>query len=137
MFQKIVKEITLTVEKTPLVLVLPLLWINIKKTRLGNNFHFKDQIPKGVVYKFQCGLCNDSYYDECARLLNVRICEHTGISPLAKEQIKPKNSSDFNILTFENKKFLIELKESPLIMRDRSSLNRNITLSLLYQFGRP
>ena len=36
------------------------------KTRLGNKFHFKDQIPKdfisGVVYKFQCGLCNESCY---------------------------------------------------------------------------
>ena len=85
----VVKETTLTVEKKPLVLVLPYLdstslqtrtklkksLRNIlhccklqivfkNKTRLGNNFHFKDQIPKdltsGVVYKFQCGLCNES-----------------------------------------------------------------------------
>ena len=51
------------------------------KTRLGNNFHFKDYIPKylifAVVYKFQCGLCNESYYVECVRHLKV----------------KPKNSS--------------------------------------------
>ena len=50
------------------------------KTRLGNNFHFKDQISKdltsGVVYKFQCRLCNESYYGECMRQLNVRIGEH-------------------------------------------------------------
>ena len=50
------------------------------KTRLGNNFHFKDQIPKdftsGVVYKFKCGLCNESYYGEYMRHLNVRIGEH-------------------------------------------------------------
>ena len=59
-------------------------------TRLSNNFHFKDQIPNdltyGVVYKFQCGLCNESYYDECVRHVNVRIGEHIGISPLAKKQ---------------------------------------------------
>ena len=34
------------------------------KTRLGNNFHFKDRIPKdfisGVSYKFQCRICNES-----------------------------------------------------------------------------
>ena len=77
----VVKEITLTVEKKHLVLVLPYfgsislqtrtkldkslknilncckLQILFKnKTRLGNNFHFKDQIPRdftsGVVYKF-------------------------------------------------------------------------------------
>ena len=93
------------------------------KTRLGNNSHFKDQIPKhltsGVVYKFQCGLCKEeSYYGECMRHLNVRTGEHIGISPLTLKQVKPKNSSvadnlllcnhsasydDFSILTHENK----------------------------------
>ena len=71
------------------------------KTRLGNNFHFKDRIPKdltsGVVYKFQFGLCNESYYGECVECknchFNVRIGEHIGISPLTKKQVKPKNSS--------------------------------------------
>ena len=101
------------------------------KTRLGNNFHFKNQIPKdltsGVAYKFQCGLCNKSYYDECMRHLNVRIGEHIGLSPLTRKQVKPKNSSvayhlllfshstsydNFSILTRENKKFLPELKGS-------------------------
>ena len=41
------------------------------KTRLGNNFHFKDGIPEnltpGVVYKFQFGLCNESYDGEYVR----------------------------------------------------------------------
>ena len=145
-----VKVTTLTVEKK-LVLVLPYLGsISLQtrtklkkslknilnycklqivfknKTRLGNNFHFKDQIPKdltsGVVYKFQCGLCNESYYGECMRHLNVRIGEHIGISPLTKKYVKPKNSSvaghlllcnhsapyyDFIILTRGNKKFLL------------------------------
>ena len=148
----VVKETTLTVEKKPLVLVLPYLGsletrTKLKKslknilnccklqivfkntTRLGNNFHFKDQIPKdltsGVAYKFQCGLCNESYYGEYMRHLNVRIGEHIGISPLTRKQVKPKNSSvddhllfcnhsasydNFCILTCENKTFLLELK---------------------------
>ena len=79
----VVKETTQTVEKKPLLLVLPYLrsvsletrtklkkslknflnccklQIDFKnKTRLDNNFHFKDQIPKDLsssaVYKFQC-----------------------------------------------------------------------------------
>ena len=80
-----VKETTLTVEKKPLVLVLPYLGsislqtrtksnkslknilscckLQIVLTRLGYNFHFKDQISKdltsGVIYKFQCGLYNE------------------------------------------------------------------------------
>ena len=176
----VVKEATLTVEKKPLVLVLlclALISLQIRttlkmslknilnycklqivfknKTRLGNNFHFKDQIPKdltsGVVYKFQCGLCNESYYGECMRHLNVRIGEHIGISSLTRKQVKPKNSSaanhlllcnhsasydDFSILTCENKRFLLELKESLLIMTDKPSLSKNITSAPLYLFDR-
>ena len=79
------------------------------------------------------------------RLLNVRIGEHIGISPLAKNQVKSNNCSvsnyltsnnhsaaydDFSIVTHENKKFLLELKE-----RDELSLNRNITSTPLQLFG--
>ena len=92
------------------------------KTTLGNNFYFKDQIPKDlssvVVYKFHCGLCNKSYYGEFVRHLNVRIGEYIGILPLTVKQVKPKKSSvadhllfcnhsasydDFSILTRRNK----------------------------------
>ena len=176
----VVKETTLTVEKKPLVPVLPYLGsislqirtklkkslkniINCSKlqtvfknkTRLGNNFHFKDQIPKdltsGVIYKFHCGLCNESYYGECMRHLNVRIGEHLGISPLTRKQIKPKNNSvadhlllcndsasydNFSTLTRENKRFLLESKESLLIMRYNPSFNRNITTAPLYLFDK-
>ena len=145
----VVKKTTLSVEKNPLVLVLTYLdSISLQtrtklkkslknilncckmqivfknKTRLGNNLHFKDQIPKdlasGVVYKFQCGNCNEFCYGECMRHLNVRIGKHIGISPLTRKQFKPKNSSvtdhlllcnhsasydDFRILTRKNKTF--------------------------------
>ena len=124
----VVKETTLTVEKNPLVLVLRRGSISLQtrtklkkslknilnrcklqtvfkgKTRLGNNIYFKDRIPNGLtsgfVYKFQCGLCNESYYGECVRHLNVRIGEHIGILPLTKKQVKPKNSSVADHLLF-------------------------------------
>ena len=152
----VVKETTLTVEKNPLVLVLPYLGSISLQTRtklrkpsknipnccklpivfknkaiLGKNFHFKDQIPKdltsGIIYKFQCGLCNGSYYGECIRHLNVRTGEHFVILPLVRKQVTPKNSSiashlllfnhsgsydNFSILTLENKMFLLEFKKS-------------------------
>ena len=69
-----------------------------------------------------------------------------------KEKVKPKNSSvanhllfcnhsasydDFSILKCENKKFLLEFKKSPLIMRDKPSLISNITSAPLYLFDRP
>ena len=46
------------------------------KTRLGNNFHFNDRIPKDLipgVATFQCG--------------NVRIGEHIVLSPLTKKKL--------------------------------------------------
>ena len=175
----VVKEITLSAEKKSLVLVLPHLGsISLQtrtklkkslknilsccklqivfknKTILGNNFLFKDQTPKDLtsrlVYKSQCGLCNESYYDECMRHLNVRIGEHIAISPLTRKPVK--NSSvadhlllcnhsasydDFSILMRQNKRLLLELKESLLIMRDKPSLNRNITSAPLYLFDKP
>ena len=60
-------------------------------SRLGNSFHFKDQIPKdltfGVAYKFQCGLCSDPYYGECVRNFNEKLVKHIGILPLTKKQV--------------------------------------------------
>ena len=163
----VVKETTLTIEKKPLVLVVPYLpsisleaRTKLKKslksifkyckvqilfknrTILGNNFYFKNRIPNnltsGVAYNLPsgvAGLCNESYYVsvECVKHLNVRVGKHIDISPLTKKQVKPKNRSvanhflfcnhsesydDFTILTRENKKVLLEAKESVLIMRD-------------------
>ena len=124
------------------------------QNKLAKAFRFKDRIPKelisGVVYKFQCGLCNESYYAECVRHLNVRIREHIGISPLTRKKIKPKGSTvsdhlllynhspsfeNFSVLTNENKTFLLELKESLLITRDKP-LNRNIRSAPLYLFDK-
>ena len=87
---------------------------------------------------------------ECVRHLNGRIGEHIGILPLTKKKFKPKSSAvsdhlllcnhspsfeNFSVLTKENKKFLLELKESLLIMRDKP-LNRNIRSAPLYLFDK-
>ena len=123
------------------------------QNKLAKAVHFKDRIlkelPSGVVYKFQYGFCNESYYAECVRHFNVRIGEDIRISSLTKRIVKPKGSAasdhlllcnhspsfeNFGVLTKENKKFLLELKESLLIMRDKPSLNRNIRSAPLYLF---
>ena len=109
------------------------------QNKLANAFRCNDRILKelisGVVYKLQCGLCNESYYDEYVRHVNVRTGEHIGISPLIKK-VKPKGSAasdhllfcnhspsfeSYSVLNKENKKFELELKESLLIMRDKHS----------------
>ena len=115
------------------------------QNKLAKAFRFKDRILKeltsSVVNTFQCGFCSESYYGECVRHRNVRIGEHIRILPLTKKKVKPKGSAasdhlllcnhspslgNFSVLTKENTKFLLEFKESLLIMRDRPSLNRNI-----------
>ena len=125
------------------------------QNKLAKAFRFKDRIPKeltsGVVYKFQCGLRNESYYGECVTCLNVTIGDRIGISSLTKKKVKPKRSAasdhlllcnhspsfeNFRVLTNENKKFLLELKESLVIMRDKPSLNKNIRSAPLCFFDK-
>ena len=80
-------------------------------------------------------------YGESLRHLNVRIGEHIGISSLTKINVKPKGSTvsdhlllynhspsfqNVGVLTKENRKFILELKESLLIMRDKTSLKTGI-----------
>ena len=65
--------------------------------RLSNSFRYEDPIPEdltsGVVYKFQCRLCNESYYGESFRHLDIRSGEHIGLSPLTGKKVKPSNNS--------------------------------------------
>ena len=126
------------------------------QTKLSNSFRFKDPIPKdlipGVVYKFQCGLYNVSYYGESIRHLELRSGEHIGVSPLAGKKVKLiKNSAvrdrllhcnylqfldNFSILAHENKTFLLKIKKSLLIMRDKQSLKKSISSAPLYLFDK-
>ena len=77
----------------------------------------------------------------------MKIGENIAISPFAKKQVKSKRSSvvhhlllcnhsafydDFIILMQQNKRFLLELNDNLLLMRDKLSLNRNIILVPLY-----
>ena len=67
------------------------------QSELSNVTCFKDRFPKeltfGVVYKFQCGFCNESCYGEYVRYFNVRIGEHIRISPWTKKKVKCKGSA--------------------------------------------
>ena len=94
----------------------------------------------------QCGLCNKSCYREYVRHLAVKNGEHIGISPLTNKMVQLRKDSaachhllncsysptfeDFSVMCRKNIKYLLELKESLLIMRDRPSMIRNILLPL-------
>ena len=75
------------------------------------------------------------------RQQNVKYGEHIVLSPLANNQVKTKKPTvgehlfcnysafyhNFSIQSRENKKVLLELKESLLIIRDQPSSNRSVT----------
>ena len=79
-----------------------LLYCNIRfvfqtKCKINNFFTFKDKIllflRSGIVYKFQCGDCNATYYRKAKRHFKVRMCEHLGISTLTRKRVKGDNDS--------------------------------------------
>ena len=120
--------------------------------KLSNVFCFKDGLPSdwvsGVVYKYTCGRCNSTYYGETNRHLKVRSVEHIVISPSTFKKTKASSASrdhflnynnipffeEFTILTNVNNKFDLQIKESLLIKRDRSILNKNISSAKLFLF---
>ena len=124
--------------------------------KLSHVFRFKDRLPldlvSGVVYKYMCGRCNSTNYGETDRHLKVRPGEHIGISPLTFKKTKPSKESaihdhllncnntpsfeEFTILTNRNNKFVLEIKESLLIKRDRPILNKNISSGKLFLFDK-
>ena len=76
--------------------------------------------------------------------------EHIGISPLTSKKIKPSKESairdhllicnnvpsfdEFSILAHGNNRFVLEIKESLLIKRDKPVLNKNISSARLFLF---
>ena len=60
--------------------------------RLKNYFRPKDcvleTLQSNFIYKFKCGSCTASYYDETYRHMKVRISEHQGVSPTTGKQVK-------------------------------------------------
>ena len=128
--------------------------ISKSQSKLCNNFRFKDPVTQiltsVMVDKFHCGSCNEYYYGECMTHLALRSGEHIGNSPSTNKRVHPRQASvvchhllncnysptfqDFSALCHGNKKYLLELKESFLIMRDRSSMNRNVCSARLYLF---
>ena len=115
------------------------------KCKLINFFTFKDKIPiflhSGIVYKFKCGGCNDTYYGKTKHHFKVRMCEHLGVSALTEKRVKGDNDSaikeqhlfcnhssgfdDFSILASNNNDFKVTLMESLLINKDHPPLNKD------------
>ena len=114
--------------------------------RLRNYFRFKDSVHEtlksNLIYKFSCGSCTGSHIGKTYRHFKVRVSEHQGVSPRTGKPVKGTLSTsvrdhmlvcdhrvlyeDFKFLGNESNKYLLELKESLFIKRDRPSLNKNL-----------
>ena len=83
-------------------------------------------LRSNVVYKFSFGRCNATYYGETCRHLNIRVGEHSGVSPLTGKKSKAKTTTaikdymlfwhhvvsleDFKILASSIKNFTLRSK---------------------------
>ena len=90
------------------------------------------------------------YYGETCRHLNVRVDEHSCVSPLTRKISKAKTITavkdhmlfcdqvvsleDCKILTSSYSEFHLKIKESILISRDKPELNKNEKSLPLYLF---
>ena len=95
------------------------------KCKIRNFFTFKDKVRSflrsGIVYKFQCGSFNGTYYGKTKRHFKVRICEPLGISALIRKRIKGDNDSAFKEhLLFYNNNLI--LKTSQFLLRTKTIL---------------
>lgn len=109
-----------------------------------------DNLMFAVIYKSMCGRCNSSEYILKDKYLNVTPRKHTRMLPLTLKRTKPANKrsmqnhllecnnhpsfGEFSVLTYRNKKYLHELKESPLIKRDKPMSNKNISFPVIFTY---
>ena len=123
--------------------------------RLKNYFCFKDVVSEPLrscqIYNFTCRSCNTSHIGKTFRHMKVKVSEHQGVSPRTGKHLKGTLSTsmkdhmldcnhivvwdDFEVLGRESNHWLLEIKESLFIKRDRPSLNKNIYSQELFLFS--
>ena len=126
------------------------------KNRLSNKFTFKDKIPNcmksAIIYKFTCSDCNATYIGKTNRHFQVRYSEHLGISKLTNKDLKynkqsttavrdhlrdcnhKASSENFKIISNDNNKINLLIKESLNIYLEDPVLNKTLKSFPLYLF---
>ena len=121
---------------------------------MKNTFRFKDFVPEtlrlSLIYKFSCGSCTTFYIGKTYIHFKVRVSKHRGVSPITGKPVQSTLSTsvrdqmivcdhkvvyeDFKFLGNESYRYLLELKESLFIKRDKPSLNKILYLQELLLF---
>ena len=122
--------------------------------RLRNYFRFKDSVHEtlqsNLIYKFSCGSCTASYIGKTYRDFKVRVSEHQGISARTGKPVKGTLFTsvrdhvlacdhkvvheDFKFLCNVPNRYLLELKESFFIKRERPSLKGGLSARMTEHF---
>ena len=126
--------------------------------RLSSCFTFKDKIPEclmsGVIYQYKCAKCNLSYIGSTKRYWEKRLEEHLHISALTGKRLNgmqmfapmqhvrshtcgigSMSREEFSIIGREKNPYILQVKESILISKNRPKLNNNIVSVPLYLFS--
>ena len=126
--------------------------------RLSSCFSFKDKIPKcltsGVIYEYKCATCNRCYIGSTKRYWEKRLEEHLHISALTGKrlngqqvfapmqhvrsndcQVRSISREEFSLIGREKNPYILRVKESILISKNRPQLNNNIASVPLHLFA--
>ena len=122
--------------------------------RLKNCFHFKDFVPETwrsiFIYKFSCGSCTAFYIDKTYTHFKERVSEHQVVFPRTSKPVNGTLSTfimnhmlicdhkvvdeDSMFLGNEYNRYLLQLKESLFIKRNKPSLNKKFRSQELLLF---
>ena len=120
------------------------------KLSVGSLFKFKESLPtslcSGIIYTYQCALCNECYTGSTTRQLQCRIAEHMGRSvrtnrPLSKSPVSAIydhsfktghaiSKENFKIIDRNNNVSQLRLLESLYIFKTNPSLNDGLPVQL-------
>ena len=120
------------------------------KLSVGSLFKYKESLPtllcSGVIYTYQCALCNECYTGSTTRQLQCRIAEHMGRSvrtgkPLSKNPVSAIYNHSFNsghaiskdnfkVIDRHNNVSQLRVLESLYILKTKPSLNDGLPVQL-------
>ena len=120
------------------------------KLSIGSLFRFKENLPtplcSGVIYSYQCSLCNECYTGSTTRQLQCRIAEHMGKSVRTNRPLSNKPLSaiydhafqsghailkeNFKIVDRHSNAYQLRVLESLYIFKTKPSLNDGLPVQL-------
>ena len=120
------------------------------KFSIGSLFKYKENLPtplcSGVVYTYQCALCNECYTGSTTRQLQCRIAEHMGRSVRTNRPLNKTSASAiydhsfksghaikseyFKIISRNNNMAQLRILESLYIFKTKPSLNEGLPVQL-------